>query len=196
VLFQHGKAIGNSKYIRLLINLIYYAFDDLRTGRFRGIIFVGIANLMPDFLALGFLRPYFWRLAGVKFADCSSVFIRSKVFVEYPARLIVGKNVHINRDSYLDSNGQIIIGDNVTISLGCRILTISHRGENHEIDVIRTTQLKDHSIVYANSTILPGSVIEKYTVISAGAVVKGRTEPKGIYSGNPASLMGFRKDLN
>jgi hypothetical protein len=75
------KAIGKNKCIRLLIHLLHYALDDIRTGRFRGIIFVGLANLLPDFLALGFLRPYLWSLAGAQISDCSSVFIRSNVFV-------------------------------------------------------------------------------------------------------------------
>jgi acetyltransferase-like isoleucine patch superfamily enzyme len=84
----------------------------------------------------------------------------------------------------------------VTISLGCKILTISHRGEDHDIDVTQAVQLKARSIIYANSTIPPGSVIEQHTEISAGAVVSGKTESRGIYSGNPARLVDFRKSLD
>ena len=38
----------------------------------------------------------------------------------------------------------------------------------------------------ANSTILPGSVIEKGCVIAAGSVVKGLLKPNRLYAGVPA----------
>jgi len=162
----------------------------------RGVVWVGAANLMPDFFSCGFLRPFFWRLAGAHMSDISNSVIRKNVFVEHPKNLKIGTNFQINRDSYLDASGAINIGDNVTISLGCKVLTISHQGVNHEIDVIRSTTLNSNCIVYAGATILPGSIIEKYVVVAAGSVVKGNTQAGGVYAGVPATFKGFRHDIS
>lgn len=182
--------------VRLLYHIAYYSLLDFRTGRLRGILFVGLANLLPDLLPFAFIRACLWRLAGARLADCASTVIRSEVFVEYPANLVAGRNFQVNRGSYFDTSGRIIIGDNVTISLGCRVLTISHEGDNHQIDVVRETVIKDHSIIYAGATILPGTVIERYVVVAAGAVVRGTTVPGGIYAGVPAVFKGYRQDID
>ena len=181
---------------RLGYNLIYYFGDEIRSGRFRGVFWIGLANVMPDFFFCGFLRPFFWRVAGAQMADISSSVIRKNAFVEHPKNLSVGRNFQMNRGSYLDASGSITIGDNVTISLDCKVLTISHQGKNHEIDVIQSTVLKSHCIVYAGVTVLPGSTVEEYVLVAAGAVLKGGTRAGGIYAGVPATFKGYRKDID
>jgi len=183
-------------FVRFAHHVAYYAWLDLQSGRMRGTFFVGLGNLLPDFYSCGFMRPFFWRLAGAHMEDCASSVIRDRVFVEHPKNLSVGKHFHVNRDSYLDASGALNIGDHVTISLGCRVLTISHRGARHEEDVIETTSLKDHCIVYAGATILPGTVVERYVLVAAGAVLKGETGPGGVYAGVPAVFKGYRKDVD
>lgn len=190
------RALRSLTVLRLGYHFIYYSLLDIRTGRMRGIFFVGLANLLPDFYAFGFIRPIFWRLAGARMTDYSSSVIRANVFVEHPRNLTVGRNFQVNRDTYLGASGKIFIGNGVTISLGCKILTIGHEGVNHEIDVIRDTTLKDHCIIYAGAVILPGSIVEEYVVVAAGSVLKGATAPGGVYAGVPAVLKGFRKDLD
>jgi acetyltransferase-like isoleucine patch superfamily enzyme len=182
--------------IRLVYRTLYYFGVDLRTGRFWGVLLVGLGNLLPDFLACGFVRACLWKLAGARLQDCSSTVIRSGAFVEYPRNLVAGRNFQVNRGSYFDTAGRITIGDNVTISLACRVLTLSHEGENHEIDVVKDTVLKDHCIIYSGATVLPGTVIERYVVVASGAVIKGATVPGGVYAGVPAVFKGYRRDVD
>jgi acetyltransferase-like isoleucine patch superfamily enzyme len=189
------EVLKSFSMVRLLYSFIYYTFDDLRSGRFRAIVWVGLADLMPDFLSFGFLRPFFWRLAGAQMSDISNSMIRKNVFIEHPKNLKVGAKLHINKDSYLDASGPLDIGDNVTISLGCKILTISHQGINHEIEIIKSTTLKSNCIVYAGATILPGSSVEKYVIVAAGSVLSGNTVAGGIYAGIPATFKKFRDDI-
>jgi acetyltransferase-like isoleucine patch superfamily enzyme len=181
---------------RLSYNIMYYFGDEIRSGRLWGVFWVGMANVMPDFYSCGFLRPIFWRVAGAQMADISNSVIRKNVFVEHPRNLFVGRNFQINRGSYLDASGPITIGDNVTISLDCRVLTISHQGANHEIDVIQRTTLKNNCIIYAGATVLPGSTVEDYVLLAAGAVLKGGTRTGGVYAGIPATFKGYRKDID
>ena len=47
-------------------------------------------------------------------------------------------------------------------------------------------EVHDGCWIGANSTILPGSVIEKGCVIAAGSFVKGLLKPNRLYAGVPA----------
>lgn len=182
--------------IKIIKNFIYCCYSDLFTGRARGIFFIGVGNILPDFLCFGFIRPILWRLAGVRLKQISTANIRAKVFTEFPKNLSIGKNFYINRYSYLDTNGKILIGDFVTISLNCYILTIHHSGIFHEKDLIGSVVIRDYCLIYANCTILPGSILEEGVVLAAGSVLKGPTEPWSIYAGNPAKLIGKRNVIN
>jgi acetyltransferase-like isoleucine patch superfamily enzyme len=137
-----------------------------------------------------------WKLAGVQLADYSSTVIRAGVFTEYPSNLVIGKNFQINRSSYLDTNGLITIGDHVTISLNCSVLTMSHSGLRHEIDVIAPVVIKSHCLIYANCTILPGTILEEGVVLAAGSVLKGETQPWSVYAGVPAKLVKIRESIS
>lgn len=54
-------------------------------------------------------------------------------------------------------------------------------------------EIKDGCWIGANSTILPGTVIEKGCVIAAGSVVKGRCRQDALYAGVPAKVI---RELN
>ena len=170
-----------------------YLLSDLNRGRLRRDLFIGLGNLLPDLLSFAVIRPILWKLAGVKLMDYSTTVIRLGAFTEYPPNLQIGKHFQINRNSYLDTNGQITIGDYVTISLNCSVLTISHSGLRHETDIIKPVFIKDHCIIYANCTILPGAVLEKGVVLAAGSVLRGRTRPWSVYAGVPAKFVKLRE---
>lgn len=170
-----------------------YMKNDFQSGRFRGVLLIGLGNLLPDLFGCAVVRAALWRLAGVQLADYSSTVIRAGAFTEYPRNLIAGKNFQINRNTYLGTNDRIVIGDHVTISLNCHILTVSHDGLNHEVDVVAPVTIKSHCLIYANCTILPGSVLEEGVVLAAGSVLKGGTEPWSIYAGVPARRIKARE---
>ena len=169
-----------------------YFYHDFRRGRLRGVLLIGFGNLLPDLLCFSTIRSILWKFAGAQLADYASTSIRAGVFTEYPKNLVIGKNFMINRDSYLDTNGPVIIGDHVTVSLNCCILTVSHSGLRHEVDVIAPVTIKSHCLVYANCTILPGAVMEEGVVLAAGSVLKGTTQPWSVYAGVPAKFVKVR----
>ncbi|MBF0351744.1 MAG: acyltransferase [SAR324 cluster bacterium] len=155
-----------------------------------------ISNLLPDFLCFAKIRPFFLWLAGAKIKSIRKTFIRQGFFVEYASNLILGEYSLINRNVYFCGNGIIQIGDFVRIAMNVQIINISHEGEIWERDVVQPVIIKDGCHLSAGSIILPGTVLEKNVFVGAGAVVSGNTRPGGIYIGNPARLVGFRKDLN
>eukprot|EP01031_Cornospumella_fuschlensis_P049930 gene49930-61121_t len=144
-----------------------YMKHDFHTGRFRAALLIGLGNCLPDLFVCAVIRAILWRLAGAQFADYSSTVIRAGAFTEYPANLVAGQNFQVNRNTYLGTNDQIIIGDHVTISVNCNVLTVSHDGLNHEVDVLAPVVIKSHCLIYANCTILPGAVLEEGVVLAA-----------------------------
>lgn len=183
-------------FLKWLYHIFYYFFDDVSTGRAWGVLVLAIGNLLPDWQFCAFIRPVFWKIGGAKMQGFGSHAIRKGVFVEYLNNLEIGTNLHINRDTYIGSNGFVRIGSFVTIAPRCKLLTMSHSGQMHELPVIADIELKDNCIVYAGATILPGTTIERFVVIAAGAVVGGKTVPGGVYAGVPAVFKGYRRDLD
>jgi acetyltransferase-like isoleucine patch superfamily enzyme len=178
-----------------IYNFFYHLVIDIKSGRVRGVLFLSIGNILPDLYSLAFLRTFFWSLAGCKIGDYSSTIIRAGCFVESPKNLHIGERFHINRGSYIDATGGCFIGSDVTISLDCKLLTLAHAGSHHEREVIQQIRIGDHAIIYAGAIILPGTIIEKYVQVAAGAVLKGTTIPGGLYAGIPATFKGYRKDI-
>lgn len=184
--------LASFKVARAAWAFIHYMNNDFQRGRLRGVLFIGLGNLLPDLFSCAVIRAMLWRLAGAQLADYSTTVIRAGAFTEYPANLVAGKNFQINRNTYLGTNGQILIGDHVTISLNCSILTVSHSGLNHEVDVVAPVVIKSHCLIYANCTVLPGSVLEEGVVLAAGSVLKGGTQPWSVYAGVPAKFIKSR----
>jgi acetyltransferase-like isoleucine patch superfamily enzyme len=182
--------------LNTLKKLIYYTYEDIKSSRFLGVLCQGLFNLLPDFLGSAFLRPYALLFSGTDFTDVSTCVIRKDVFIEHPSHVKIGKYFQINRGSYIDSNGKVIIGDFVRIAMYCKILSLSHTGSKHEIDELKTTIIKNNVELYAGVIVLPGTVIEDYVIVNSGSVIGGITKAKGIYGGNPARLIAYRTDLD
>ena len=185
--------LASSKIVRAVWAMGCYLQHDFQSGRFRGALLIGLGNLLPDLFSCAVIRAVLWRLAGAKFADYSTTVIRAGAFTEYPANLVAGKNFQVNRHTYLGTNDRIVIGDHVTISVNCNVLTVSHEGLNHEIDVLAPVVIKSHCLIYANCTLLPGVVMEEGVVLAAGSVLKGETEPWSVYAGVPARRIKARE---
>jgi len=87
--------------------------------------------------------------------------------------------------------GKVVIGDNVTITAGCYIL--SHSAVENRINPNKEprtkTVIEDNVFIGVNSVVLPGVKIGKNSIIGAGSVVTSDVEPNSVYAGNPAKLI-------
>lgn len=105
----------------------------------------------------------------------------------------IGDNCVINRRCYLDGRVGITIGNNVSVSFGTTILTLTH--DVHSKDFACVTgevAVGDHAWIGANATILPGVTIGEGAVVAAGAVVTRSVDPYTIVGGVPARTIGTR----
>jgi maltose O-acetyltransferase len=104
--------------------------------------------------------------------------------------------------SFLEAKGGISIEDGVVISSRVTILSSSHDHNSHESmpydgrDVLRPVRLKKAVWIGYGALILPGVTIGEGAIVGAGAVVTKDVEPGAIVGGNPAHVIGVRKNDN
>jgi acetyltransferase-like isoleucine patch superfamily enzyme len=77
------------------------------------------------------------------------------------------------------------------------IITASHLADSDNFQYVTgAVTIEDNAWIGAHAIILNDSVIRARSVIGAGCVFKGTSEPSGIYIGNPAKLIRYRKMEN
>ena len=114
-------------------------------------------------------------------------------------RISCGKKVLFARNVDIDYTGDLIIGDNVKISEGVKILTHNHNIDYTQRDaqshgLIKTPlTIKENVGIGAHAIIMPGvTEIGRGAMIATGAIVKKKVPPYAIVMGCPARIVGFR----
>lgn len=187
------KSLKVYYFIREIWQLFYLLFISDRK-RILSCFILDISNLLPDFFVFGRIRSYILLILGCKIKSPGTSMIRKNFFAEFLFNLSIGSNCLINRDVYLCCNDKIIIGNNVRIAPGVKIITISHSGKDVINDYTKPVIIKDYCAIHTNATILPGAVLEEGVYVSAGAVLGGTTKTGGVYIGNPARFVSFREE--
>lgn len=145
---------------------------------------------LPSYSIRYFLLKYIYR---AKLGQCT---IHKGVKFFSPWKLEVGDGSNIQQGGFLDCRGGIVIGSNVDITLGVRILS-----QYHDIDSpsyatkSATVSIRDYSIIGSYALILPGVEIAEGGVIGAGSVVVTNTNSFSLYAGNPAVFKRSRATL-
>lgn len=113
--------------------------------------------------------------------------------------LEVGDNVTIGFDNFLQAKGGLRLGNNVLFAPGVKVWTTNHNINDPDIPVRKQGHtnapvvIEDDVFVASNAFILPGTTLSRGCVVSAGAVVSGKTyRPYSILGGNPARVIGYR----
>ena len=99
----------------------------------------------------------------------------------------------IGEGVWLDSLGEISIGQNVCISQGAYLLTGNHNYRKNSFDlIIENILIKDGVWIGAKSIVCPGVTCNESAVLSVGSVATKDLEPLTIYQGNPAKIIRKR----
>ena len=112
--------------------------------------------------------------------------------------VIVGKACRIYTKRFGSEPWMITIGDNVTVTSGCVLLT--HDGSTWLIRdkhgrryLYKRIVIKNNVFIGVDSIIMPGVIIEDNVIVAAGSVVT-KSIPSGvIVAGNPAKIIGDYK---
>lgn len=113
-------------------------------------------------------------------------------------RIIFGRNVSMNPYSIVYGAGGVTIGDNVRIAAHAVIVSFDHnfndltRSITSQGTTNKPIEIGNDVWIGSGAKVLGGAKIAEGCIIGAGAVLKGATEPYGIYVGNPARLIKRR----
>lgn len=111
-----------------------------------------------------------------------------KFKISYFRRLSVGDNFSINHNVILNAKGSIRIGNNVTLSSGCQILSTGLNSSREHI--LKPISIGNNVWVGAGAFILPGVEISDDVTIGAGSVVTKSILSKGSTAvGVPALIL-------
>jgi maltose O-acetyltransferase len=152
------------------------------------------ARLLPN-NAFCLLRRTFYRLAGCKI-DRAVTLMGSLTLIgagDIASRLQIGEGTMVAQGVIFGLDGEINIGQNVSISPYVKLYTATHNlGYGSRRMGLGTKSkaitIEDGVWVGIDSLILPGVTLGQGCVISAGAVVTADVPPNTLVSGNPATV--------
>lgn len=114
------------------------------------------------------------------------------VTVQHWDRLSIGDNVTIHQYCYLDANGGILIGDQVSIAHATSLVAFEHSWDDLDKPikynplVLGPITIQSDVWIGCGVRVLSGATIGTRTVIAAGAVVTRGEYGQGVYGGVPA----------
>jgi maltose O-acetyltransferase len=97
--------------------------------------------------------------------------------------------------------GRVVLGDNVMMGPDCTIYTRNHRFDRLDIPMRlqgmaepRTVTIQSDAWIGGRVIILPGCTIGEGAIVGAGSVVTRDVAPYMIVAGNPAKVIGDRRE--
>ncbi|RJP41186.1 MAG: acyltransferase [Desulfobacteraceae bacterium] len=115
--------------------------------------------------------------------------------------LVVGDEVEIGYDNFIQALGGVTLGDNVMLAPGVKIWSVNHNYKDKNTLVYEQGQTKAQVIIgndvfiASNAFISPGVTLPDGVVVSAGALVGVKNYPPyAIIAGNPARVVGYRRE--
>lgn len=118
----------------------------------------------------------------------------------YKNQMRIGAGTWIGQQCFFHSAGGIVIGENVGIGPGVKIITSAHSEEGRDKPILHSKIMFAPVIIHddvdigVGSIILPGVTIGRGAQIGAGAVVTADVEAYSIAVGVPARTLRMRPD--
>lgn len=106
----------------------------------------------------------------------------------HPSVAFEGKGynkTHLGNNVVISRNVLLLVHD-YSVTCGLRAIDEKIRYESFWLKDIT---IKDNVFIGANSTILPGTIIEENCIIGAGTVIKGKIPKNSVVIGNPSRIV-------
>jgi putative colanic acid biosynthesis acetyltransferase WcaF len=131
-----------------------------------------------------------WKTGLLRFFGAhigQGVVVKPVVNIKYPWKLQVGDHSWIGEEVWIDNLSEVIIGNNVTLSQGCLLLTGSHDHTLTTFDFLSNPiTLEDGVWIGAKAIVTGGITCRTHSILGAGSVAEKELAPYTIYKGNPA----------
>jgi putative colanic acid biosynthesis acetyltransferase WcaF len=116
-----------------------------------------------------------------------NVTIKPKVNIKYPWHLMLGNNVWIGENAWIDNLTKVVIKDNACVSQGAMLLTGNHHYKRSTFDLITgKITIGEGAWVGAQAVVCPGIIIHEHAVLTVGSVATKNLEAYSVNQGNPA----------
>ncbi len=116
----------------------------------------------------------------------------------YRNKMVIGSGTWIGQQCFLHSAGGLIIGRNVGIGPGVKIITSFHAEEGIDVPILHSriefapVVIEDDCDIGIGAIILPGVTVGRGVQVGAGAVVTRAVEPYAVVAGVPARVLRMR----
>lgn len=138
------------------------------------------------------LKKWILVLFGAKIG--SGFYIHKAAKIKYPWNLIVGDNVWIGEECWIDNLVKVKIGSNVCLSQGSMLLTGNHNYSLSTFDlIVKEIELEDGVWIGAKSIVTGGVVCKSHAVLAVNSVASKDLEAYKIYGGNPCEVIRNRE---
>lgn len=114
------------------------------------------------------------------------------IIVKNNATFKIGDRTYFTSDMHIESENEIVIGNNCAISWGVTIIDSNHHSvivDGHEKNIKGSVHIGTNVWIGCNATILKDTVIGDNCVVAAGSVVKGNFPSNSLIAGNPAKIL-------
>lgn len=127
------------------------------------------------------IKIYILKIFGTQVGK--GVVLKPNINIKYPWLLILGDDIWIGENVWLDNLDIIEIQSNVCISQNCYLTTGSHDFSKDTFDLKTFPILiKKHSWICCNSVVLPNVIIGESVLVKAGSIVHKSIPDKKNYS--------------
>ena len=187
-------------------NILYVSFFNLKfwknmfrlfRNKFRGIV---IANsvLIDENVRISLTSPFFISKKGsVRIKDGSQL---SNGFIcdAYGGNVLIGENTFIGPNVIIYGHGDVTIGDNCLVAMGCKIIAANHTyalgtNINMQKNIFKPIVIGNDVWIGADTKVLAGVIIGDGCVVAAGSVVTKSIPANTIVAGIPARAIKKRE---
>lgn len=146
---------------------------------------VKIVFFLSSFPFPSSFKVFLLRLFGAKVGK--NVYLKPKINIHFPWKLIVGNNVWIGEEVFILNLEDVFIGNSVCLSQRSFVCTGNHNFRTIDMQYFnKPIIINDGCWIGASCFVGPGITLEPDTVLLTGSFLFSSTTFGSIYRGNPA----------